>query len=161
MEDLTTMCRREYPRLVGVLGLYTGDPAVAEELAQETLIRLCRDWRRVRRLRAPDQWLQRVAINLAHSHYRRKSLERTKLSLLAAGSRRADLPPTDIETLDLLKGLPHRQKAALILHYYLDFSVREAADVLEIPEGTVKTLVHRAIKALNENLEIGTVPNGI
>ncbi|MPZ91460.1 MAG: hypothetical protein GEU68_07510 [Actinobacteria bacterium] len=42
--DLIALCRRLYPELVGVLGLYCGDRAVAEELAQEWLARVCRDW---------------------------------------------------------------------------------------------------------------------
>lgn len=82
MEELTAMCEREHPRLVGMLGLYCGDAEVAEDLAQEALIRLCRDWRKVRKLDAPDRWLHRVAINLAHSHYRRKTTERRVLSIL-------------------------------------------------------------------------------
>lgn len=149
MEELTAMCGREHPRLVGMLGLYCGDRDAAEDLAQEALIRLCRDWRRVRKLHAPDRWLHRVAINLAHSHYRRKSMERKALSILGARPRRDLDPNSDVETLELLKNLPHRQKTALLLHYYLDMTVPEVAQMMEIPDGTAKTLIHRATRALS------------
>ena len=45
--DVATFCRREWPRLVGSLSLFTGDGDLAQELAQETLARVCRDWRTV------------------------------------------------------------------------------------------------------------------
>lgn len=148
MEELFAMCRHEHPRLVGMLGLYCGDHDVAEDLAQEALIRLCRDWRRVRTLDAPERWLHRVAINLAHSHYRRKTIERRALSILGARRQEETESHRDIETLELLKDLPHRQKAAIVLHYYLDMTVPEVAQMMGIPDGTVKTLVHRGTRAL-------------
>lgn len=149
MEELAAMCQQEHPRLVGMLGLYCGDRDVAEDLAQEALIRLCRDWRKVRRHEAPERWLHRVAINLAHSHYRRKGIEGRALSKLGSRPSTSETGNKDVDTLDLLKGLPHRQKAALILHYYLDLTVREIAHVMEIPEGTVKTLIHRGTRTLD------------
>src|ERR687892_2759366 len=101
MEELFAMCQEEHPRLVGLLGLYCGDHDVAEDLAQEALIRLCRDWRRVRKLHAPERWLRRVAINLAHSHYRRKTIERRALSLLASRPRQESELRRDVEGLEL------------------------------------------------------------
>lgn len=47
LQDFEALCRREYPRLVGALGLYTGNRAVAEELAQESLARAWRRWPKV------------------------------------------------------------------------------------------------------------------
>ena len=149
MEKLTLMCEQEYPRLVGMLGLYCGDRDVAEDLAQETLIKLCRDWRKVRKFEAPERWVHRVAINLAHSHYRRKGIERRAISALGSRSSESDSVSSDIETLELLADLPHRQKSALILHYYLDLPVREVASVMDVPEGTAKTLIHRATRRLS------------
>jgi RNA polymerase sigma-70 factor (ECF subfamily) len=44
--------------------------------------------------------------------------------------------------------LPDRQRQAIVLRYFADLSVRETAEQLRCPEGTVKTLVHQAIKSL-------------
>ncbi|MDQ3964710.1 MAG: sigma-70 family RNA polymerase sigma factor [Actinomycetota bacterium] len=150
MDDLIKMCSAQYAPLVGLLGLYCGDRDVAEDLAQEALVRLCRDWRKVRRLDAPEQWLRRVAINLAHSHYRRRSAEQQKLASLGRQGEPV-LLESDIETLELLKKLPHREKTALLLHYYADLTVRQVADQMDIPEGTVKTLIHRAARRLGSD----------
>ena len=149
MEELSAMCEREHPRLVGMLGLYCGDRDVAEDLAQEALIKLCRDWRKVRKLDAPDRWVHRVAINLAHSYFRRKGIERRAMSSLGRRTAIKSTTGSDLETLELLTGLPHRQKAAFLLHYYLDLTVREVAQVMDIPEGTAKTLIHRASRTLS------------
>lgn len=154
MDELSAMCETEYPRLVGMLSLYCGDRDTAEDLAQEALIRLCRDWKRVRRYQAPQRWLHRVAINLAHSHYRRRTIERRVLGLIGRQSNAEMLPDTDVETLELLKTLPHRQKSALLLHYYLDLPVREVAQVMDVPEGTAKTLIHRGIRGLGTDTAI-------
>lgn len=161
MDELSAMCASEYPRLVGALGLYCGDHEVAEDLAQEALIRLCRDWRRVRKLHAPERWLHRVALNLAHSHYRRKAIERRSLELLSRRPRHDPQPHTDVESFELLKKLPHRQKAALLLHYYLDMTVPEVAQVMQIPDGTVKTLIHRATRALSTDRGVAEVRNEV
>jgi RNA polymerase sigma factor (sigma-70 family) len=161
MEELAAMCKLEYPRLVGMLGLYCGDADVAEDLTQEALIRLCQNWRKVSRMDAPERWLHRVAINLAHSHYRRKAIEHRALGLI--GGRR-DLPGVNdarIEILELLKNLPHRQKTALLLHYYLDLPVREVAHLMQVPEGTAKTLLHRATKALEKDPTVTEAKSGI
>lgn len=71
--DLAAFCRLEHPRLVGTLGLYTGDADLAEELAQDALLRACRDWDRVRTFAAPGAWVHRVAINLANSAFRSRA----------------------------------------------------------------------------------------
>lgn len=160
MEELSTMCQQEHARLVGMLGLYCGDRDIAEDLAQEALIRLCRDWGRVRRLEAPERWLHRVAINLAHSHFRRAAIERKALLLLGSSPAHQPESGRDVETLELLKNLAHRQKAALILHYYLDMTVPEVARVMAIPEGTAKTLIHRGSRALNADPSVEEARNG-
>jgi len=83
-------CSAEYPRLVGAMSLYTGDAALAEELAQEALARACRNWSSVKNMPAPGAWAHRVAVNLANTHFRRARLERRARSALDAhDSRRA------------------------------------------------------------------------
>ncbi|MDQ4125469.1 MAG: hypothetical protein M3134_07710, partial [Actinomycetota bacterium] len=82
--QLISFCRREHGRIVGLLSLYCGDAAVAEELAQDALARVCRDWRKVRRMDYPEAWASRVAINLANSHFRRRAAEKRARERLAA-----------------------------------------------------------------------------
>lgn len=150
--ELTSFCKSEYPRLVRVLGLYCGEVGVAEELAQETLARAWRHWSKVRALNQPSSWTTKVAMNLAKSHYRRRAAERRANQRIAGRAESyRDPDPVERQALfDALQDLSHRQRAALILRFYLGMTFREAADVMDVPESTVKSLVHRGLVRLRE-----------
>jgi RNA polymerase sigma factor (sigma-70 family) len=155
-EDVSVFCHREWPRLVGSLSLFTGDADLAQELAQETLARVCRDWRKVSSLDAPGAWAHRVALNLARSHFRHRAVARRHDRRLAAA------PPFDepdsatvIAVRVAVARLPPRQRTALVLRYFADLSVAETAETMRCPEGTVKTLTRQAILALRSTGLIG------
>ena len=148
-----SFCRSQYPRLVGALGLYTGDRDVGEELAQEALARAWRRWGEVTKANDPAAWLFVVGFNLAKSRVRRLGAERRALRRVA--ERPVDPRPDAAAAHDVrraLTGLPHRFRAVLVLRYYLQLTVRETAEHLGIPESTVKTWSARGLERLrNEN----------
>ncbi len=150
--DLVGFCRAEWSRLVGTLALLTGDGDLAEELAQETIVRVCRDWRKVSTLDAPGAWAHRVAVNLANSHFRRRAAARRAQA--RATTSESDDPLGDAASVLAVRSavmqLPRRERTALVLRYYGDLSVRTVADIMKCPEGTVKTLTRRAIAALRD-----------
>ncbi len=148
-DDLTAFCTAEWPRLVGALSLYTGDADLAQDLAQEAVARLCREWRKVKRLDAPGAWLHRVARNLAHSHFRRLGVGRRAAERLGSPTAVNDADDA-VTTRVVVASLPERERDAIVLRYYVGYSVREVAEVLGVPEGTVKTLTHRAIGRLRD-----------
>jgi RNA polymerase sigma factor (sigma-70 family) len=147
--ELSAFCRREWPRLVGTLSLYTGDGDLAQELAQETLARVCRDWRTVSRLAAPGAWAHQVALNLARSQFRRRAVAR-RLDPRAAAPDRVDAPDvaSAVAIRDALRRLPDRQRMAIVLRYFADLSVADTATAMRCPPGTVKTLTREAIIGL-------------
>ena len=151
---LRDFCAAEYPRLLGSLTLYCNDRGVAEELAQEALARACVSWSKVRRMDAPGAWVNRVAINLANSHFRRKGAERRAREKLEARAERSSVSPDhDLEMIlrREVAALPKRQRAALVLRYFADMSVRATAEALDMPEGTIKRLTYDAVAALRKN----------
>jgi RNA polymerase sigma-70 factor, ECF subfamily len=154
--EFSAFCASEHPRLVGALSLYCGDSDVAEELAQDALSRAWRDWSRVRRLVSPGAWVHRVAINLAHSHFRRKKAEARARRRLHSTTKEPQHIGQDHTTAIAIRqavaSLPQRQRTALVLRYYLDFSVSQVALVMDCPEGTVKTLTSKAITSLRRAL---------
>jgi RNA polymerase sigma factor (sigma-70 family) len=155
--DLVAFCRDEHARLVGTLTLYCGDREVAEELAQEVWVRVCSEWNKVRRLSSRRAWIYKIGTNLAHSYFRRKAAERRAFrrleALEASKSRPAPAYSRGDDLMQSLEALPKRQRAALILRYYLDLSVGETADVLQCPEGTVKTLTRRGLRSLERTID--------
>lgn len=157
--ELITFCADEWPRLVGALTLVTGNRDVADELAQDTLVQVCRHWRKISRYDAPGAWAHRVAMNLANSHYRRRAAERravTRLHQRGGATPASATNATPVDTADALavrsavRSLPTRQRMVIVLRYYLDLPVAETAQAMQCPEGTVKTLTRQAILALRQ-----------
>ncbi|HEY5011813.1 MAG TPA: sigma factor, partial [Acidimicrobiia bacterium] len=69
------------PSLFGALLLYCGSREVAEDLTQETLLRVWRHWASVSAMDRPDRWALRVAFNLAKSGFRRLRVARRVAAL--------------------------------------------------------------------------------
>jgi RNA polymerase sigma factor (sigma-70 family) len=135
---------------VGSLSLICGDAHTAEELAQDAFVRLCRDWWRVRRMDHPEAWLQRVAINLAMSRWRRRNAERRARQRLE-GVSIPQVPSDDaarVSVREAVAALPSRQKTALVLRYYLDLPYAEIAKLMDVKESTSKSLVAKALEGL-------------
>src|SRR5580692_6415236 len=112
--ELESLCREQWPRLVGIMSLHTGDAALAEDLAQEALARLCRDWSWVQDLDNPAAWTVRVALNLARSHWRRVQVRRRVVHQLEArASVQADEADaaSAVAVRDAVVALPGRQRA--------------------------------------------------
>lgn len=144
-------CRREYRQLFGTLRLYVGDPQLAEELAQEALARLIRHWDRVGAMDAPGAWLHRVAINLANSTFRRRAAERRAQERLRSSPVRQAETADSAEVIAVRRAvaqLAPRQREVVILRFFEDLSVRDAALRMGIAEGTVKSVLADAIRAL-------------
>jgi RNA polymerase sigma factor (sigma-70 family) len=163
--ELTEFCQAEYRRLVGVLSLYCRDGHVAEELAQDALVRVVGNWRRVRELGSPSAWTYRVAINLANSYLRRRLAERRatrRLSARAAPQQYEPDTPTAVAVRAALATLPRRERAVIVLRFFADLPVREVSELLGYPEGTVKTLTARALASLRttELAELTEVNDG-
>jgi RNA polymerase sigma factor (sigma-70 family) len=153
--ELVEFCRAEYRRLVGLLSLYCRDRHVAEELAQDALVRVISHWDTVRTLNAPSAWTYRVAINLANSHLRRLLAERRASKRLMAGAVGVQPDPdtpTAIAVRTAVSALPKRQRAVIVLRFFADLSVREVSELLSMPEGTVKTLTAAGLARLRTSM---------
>jgi RNA polymerase sigma-70 factor, ECF subfamily len=133
-------------RLLGQLYPVTGDLHEAEEIVQEAFTRAAARWSRLRDYDVPEAWVRRVAMNLAAD--RARTLRR---QLRAAGRLRPppEVPPATVEALaEALRSLPVRQRQVLVLHYLVDLPVDEVARTLDMPDGTVKSLLFRGRQAL-------------
>ena len=144
------MCEVMYPRLRGFLTLHTGDRHLAEELAQDALVRLCRDWNRVQRMANKEAWLYRVAANLANSFFRRRAAETRARRRLEEGITESIVPePSEVLALkEALAGLPARQRTVLVMHFYAGMKYAEVAEALDMPESTCKSLARRGLQRL-------------
>lgn len=151
---LAAFCRREYPRLVGALTLYCDDGGVAEELAQEALVRACERWPRVRDMRAPGAWVHRVAMNLAKSRFRRSRAERRAHARHGPprhASDEADVGDA-VTVRRAVSGLAEGPRRVLVARFYLGWSVAETAEWLGLSRDAVSAHTSRGLKALHYRL---------
>ncbi len=151
--DVEAFCRDAWPRLVAGLVAWCDSRAVAEELAQETLVRVWERWSQVVEARDPDAWMWRVAINLSRSSRRRSVAERR--ALRRAGGIRVRLPDTpaavDGVLLASVRARPDRQRGAVVLRHVVDLPVAVVAESMGCAEGTVRALTHQGLDRLRSS----------
>ncbi|MBK5222514.1 MAG: sigma-70 family RNA polymerase sigma factor [Acidimicrobiia bacterium] len=148
--DAAEFCDAIRDRLVGSLTLYCGDRGVAEELAQDALVRVWEQWPKVGVMAAPEAWAFRVGTNLARSWGRRRSAERRARGRLGVTTEAVRDP--DVAEVRAVRAavaaLPPRQRAAIVARYYIGLDVAATAVALDCAEGTVKSTTHQALAAL-------------
>jgi RNA polymerase sigma factor (sigma-70 family) len=152
-DSAVAFCAEEFPRLVRGLTFYVGSQALAEELAQEALLRACARWERVGGLDSPGAWCRRVAMNLANSHLRRRRLEQRTLQRLAERTIDESTDPTTaIVVHQAVATLPVRQRKAVILRFLYDLPVDATAAEMDVSVDAVKSLTKRAVARLRQQL---------
>ncbi len=139
-EELFNAC---YPRLAGWIRRLVDDDETAHEIASEAFTRLLARWRG---LDSPQSYLYMIATNLVRDHWRRSGRERRAIRTMTAAmpSDPVCQPVQDVDVRALIESLPPRLRGAFLLHYYAGFGVREVADMLGRPEGTIKADLHHA-----------------
>lgn len=152
--DAAAFCAAEWPQLVRALSLYVGDPHVAEELAQEALLRACRRWSSVSQLDSPGGWTWRVATNLANSHFRRRRAARRASQRIGSEDRTHRDPDGGdaVAVRQAVARLPERQRTALVLRHVWGLSAPETAARLGITPDAVRSLTKRATATLRGQL---------
>ena len=142
--------RAVFPRLVGQAYLLTGSQELAQDLAQEALVRAWAQWRHVSTLDRPEAWVRRVLHNLAIDEARWRG-RRHRLPLADAT---APAGP-DVEAMTVaaaLQALPPPRRRAMVLHDVAGVPVDEIAEELGVPSGTVRSWLSRDRALLAERL---------
>jgi len=133
--------------------LLTGDWDEAEELAQEAMARTYAVWPRVGGYQRPAAYARKVLVNRHRSLLRRAVVETRHLVATRPQDRHdPDFGGDDLILWQALQRLPSRQRAAIVLRYYLDLPEAEVARLLGVPAGTVKSWTHRGLARLRDRL---------
>jgi RNA polymerase sigma-70 factor, ECF subfamily len=170
-EAFPELVHRYERELYSYLRRYLGDAPMAEDAFQATFLQVhlkCDQFEEGRKFRP---WLYTIATNQAIDAQRRNkrhknvSLDRNSRpegsddvgTLMDLLTSKEPAPDTRMETTqrrdwvrDAVEGLPDGLRDAVQLVYYQGLKYREAADILDIPVGTVKSRLHAAILKLNE-----------
>lgn len=129
--------------------LLSHDWHTADDLVSTALHKLYLHWGRARQTDNIDAYLQRMLVN-SWIDVKRRPWSRREESTDALPERAEPLEPPGDESglLALLRALPKRRRAVLVLRFYCDRSVEETAEILGISEGTVKSQTARGLDSL-------------
>lgn len=154
--DLAQLVERHHSPLLGFLYRLTGgDRLLAEDLTQETFLRVLRSIKQYQPSRPFKPWLYAIAVNVARDHFKRAE---TRHAVTLTDEELLALPdPIDLDEAIAIDGprltaaimaLPAHQREAIILRYDQDLSLAEIAAVLSIPIGTVKSRLSLGLRQL-------------
>lgn len=148
------MVARKLPRMLALAQRMLADPAEAEDVAQEAMLRA---WKQAPRWRPGqarfDTWLHRVGLNLCYDRLRR----RREVATDAPPDRPDDGPAPDRGLIAADTGarvdaalarLPDRQREAIVLCHYQELTNIEAAALMEVTVEALESLLSRGRRAL-------------
>jgi len=146
--DFERLYNASYSKILASLVVLLGDRAAAEDCAQDAFERAFKKWPEWQPIAPPEAWVHRIAVNVATSYQRSRSIREVDEVI-----RRIGLPVdrnhdnhTDLATA--LAQIPTKQSAAVVLRHYHGYTNRTIAHALGIPEGTVASRIRGATARL-------------
>ena len=149
MEEFARRTEAVQGRLYRTACLYLGGESAAAEALDEAVFRGVDACRRLRDPALFETWLTRILINVCQDELRRRKR--------LAGAE--ELPETAVEPYDALPlreavaRLPKDLRAVVILRWFSGYTLRETADILQIPQGTAATRQRKALALLRLELD--------
>jgi RNA polymerase sigma-70 factor (sigma-E family) len=144
--------RARTPALLRTAFLLTGDQHLAEDLVQSALVRTHRAWRRIGAADHAEAYTRRAMYHLRVSWWRRhrvrESLSADPPEPRGSGPDETARVDTRLALLAALRRLSTAQRAVLILRYFDDYTEADAAEVLGVRVGTVKSQTNKALARL-------------
>jgi RNA polymerase sigma-70 factor (sigma-E family) len=154
---VTELYSLHYRPLVRLAALLVRDMPTAEEVVQDAFVAMHDAWQRLRESENALAYLRQAVVNRSRSVLRHRTV--VDKNLLKAPP---DMPSAEHGALALLersaviaalRGLPDRQREAIVLRYYADLSEADIAATMGISRGAVKSHTARGMTALRSALE--------
>ena len=157
-DALAGLLERHSSRVHGYLVRYTHSRTDADDLLQETWIRVARSARQFDSGRRFRTWLYGIATNLGRDFLRRRDTQRRALRDVKSGLELTARSDSNVaERYDLrehVRGLPDRMREVVLLRYFEGMNEADMSASLGIAKGTVKSRLHAALKHLREGYEV-------
>jgi RNA polymerase sigma-70 factor (ECF subfamily) len=142
-------CRSESDRLARALALALNNPELGRDAAAEALARAWERWSKVGEYDNPAGWTYRVGLNWGRSRLRRR---RRETSAVFAPEPSITDAEYDDSIATALRHLSTDHRAVIVGRFYLDWSEADLAAALDIPTGTAKSRLSRALEQLEHHL---------
>lgn len=165
VDAIATLMQSYQHRLYRYMLRMVRQPSTAEDLFQQTWLRVMERAPSYDPRRSFEGWLFAIAHNLAIDHLRRRQPESLDQEL-PSGDTRADMTPSagadalehmlaeerQARVAEAVEELPALSREILTLRFEEEMKLEEIAEIMALPLGTVKTRLHRAIKSLQLSL---------
>ncbi len=136
--------------MVRLATLLLGSAHQAEEIVQDAFMTVGDRWDMIDR---PGGYLRTTVVNGCRAKLRRREVEGRHLEASTMGGLdEAVLPSHLVELHDALRRLNERQRTVIVLRYFVDIPDPEIAQIMQISPVTVRTLTHRSLSILREEL---------
>ena len=153
--------RARWPVMVRLAYGLTGDQGHAEDVAQAAFTRAYVSWPRVRRSGDPEAYVRQIVVNQNRNRFRKHRVAE-RLTDSPPESGLLDAVATDATReydersalVAALQRLGPRQRAVIVLRYWLDLTEHETAAALDCSVGTVKSQASRALATLRQDTEL-------
>lgn len=134
--------------------LIVGDHQLAQDLLQEALIKTFMAWPRMRDHERVEAYVRKTIVTTSISWRRRRSFHERPSDLLPEGAAADQVEGMATHQILVahLRGLPPRQRAAIVLRFYEDLSVAQTAEVMGCSPGSVKSHVSLGLGKLRQRL---------
>lgn len=157
---LERLYAQEWAPMVRLAHLLLGDSGTAEEVVQDALLGLHRNWWRLADRERGAGYLRRSVVNGCRSVHRHREVERRHLRAVAVPEEQPwshpDRSAEHDRVVRVLRALPERQREVLVLRYWADASEEEIARTLRISRGSVKTHASRGLATVRTALQEDT-----
>jgi RNA polymerase sigma factor (sigma-70 family) len=136
----------------------TGSDSAAWDIVQETWFAVIKGIRKLEDVAVFPQWAFRILSNKCADWLRKRHLQ---FRLDSELSKQAQEEPETRQNIDVktellpaaVMNLSSEQRVLLMLRYHEDFDIGQIAEILDVPEGTVKSRLHRTLNQLREMME--------
>jgi len=158
-DDLAALYLMHYKSLVRLAALLLDETAACEDVVQEAYVRLAASTK-LARLRDPDAslaYLRSTVLNLARSSLRRRLVAARHAPILHQRDRIDDSVVQIVDRTAIVRAmrtLPRRMREAVALRYYADLTEAQAAEVMGVSVGAVKSATSRGLQRLAEQLKV-------
>ena len=147
-EEFREFMRGRWAATVRLAYGLTGDTGQAEDVAQDAFARAYASWGRVSRAGDPQAYVRRIVINEYRRRFRKQRVAEELPGVLPDAGTMPPAPEERSALLDALRSLGPRQRAVIVLRYWMDLSEAETAAALNCSRGTVKSQASRGLAAL-------------
>ena len=147
-EEFREFMRGRWAATVRLAYGLTGDTGHAEDVAQDAFARAYASWGRVSRAGDPQAYVRRIVINEYRRRFRKQRVAEELPGVLPDAGTMPPGPEERSALLDALRSLGPRQRAVIVLRYWMDLSEAETAAALNCSRGTVKSQASRGLAAL-------------